>query len=87
MEAGERLGRARRELAALDEQVAWFQEAADDARTRALVGGSELERRESEEAERHLRAVTRSRTDLVDHINRLRRLQEELLDELPELGA
>lgn len=87
MEAGERLGRARRELAALDEQVAWFQEAADDARTRALVGESELERRELDEAERHLRAVTRSRTDLVDHINRLRRLQEELLDELPELGA
>jgi chromosome segregation ATPase len=87
MEAGARLTRAREELAALDEQVAWFAEATDDARTRALVTDAEAEKREAADAERHLHAMNRSRADLADHIDRLRRLQEELLEELPESGA
>ena len=83
IEAGARLARAREELAALDEQVAWFEEAADDARMRALVTESKSDQRELKEAERHSQAIARSREDLVAHIARLRRLQEELLDELP----
>ena len=83
IEAGQRLARAKEELAALDEQVAWFEEAADDARMRALVTESKTDQRELKEAERHSRAILRSREDLVAHIARLRRLQEELLEELP----
>lgn len=87
MEAGQRISRAREELDALDEQIAWFSDAAADARTRALVTDSALERREMAEAERHLQAFTRSRSDLAGQIERLRRLQEELLEELPEPHA
>lgn len=87
IEAGQRLAKAREELRVADEEIAWFESAADDARTQALVSGSEMARRELEEAERHLAAVSRSRADLVAHIDRLRRLQDELLDELPEPGA
>ena len=83
IQAGERLARAREELAALDEQVAWFEEAADDARMRALVTESKADQREHSEAQRHSEAIARSREDLVAHIARLRRLQEELLEELP----
>lgn len=86
IEAGARLARAKDELAALDEQVAWFEEAADEARTRALVTESKTDHRELQEAERHSQAIARSREDLVAHINRLRRLQEELLEELPVPG-
>jgi len=81
--AGERLAAAREELAALDEQVAWFEEATDDARMRALVTESKADQREHSEAERHSLAITRSREDLIAYIARLRRLQEELLEELP----
>lgn len=84
-EAGQRLTRAREELAALDEQVAWFAEAYEDARMRALVTESPADRRELAEVERHTLAINRSRADLVAHIERLRRLQDELLDELPAL--
>lgn len=83
IQAGERLAKAREELAALDEQVVWFEEAADDARTRALVTESTADQREFSEAERHSQAIARSREDLLAHIARLRRLQEELLEELP----
>ena len=83
IQAGERLVRAREELAALDEQVAWFEEATDEARMRALVTESKTDQREYSEAERHWQAITRSREDLIAHIARLRRLQEELLEELP----
>ena len=83
IEAGQRLARAKEELFALDEQVAWFEEAADDARMRALVTESKADQRELKEAERHSQAILRSREDLVAHIARLRRLQEELLEELP----
>lgn len=87
VEAGQRISQAREELAALDEQVTWFADAAADARTRAVVTDSSLERRELEEAERHLAAFTRSRADLADQIVRLRQLQEELLEELPGPGT
>lgn len=87
MEAGERLTRAREELAALDEQVAWFAEATEDARLRALVTESKADVRELSEVERHSIAITRSRADLAAHIERLRRLQDELLEELPLLEA
>lgn len=83
IEAGQRLTKAREELAALDEQIAWFEEATDEARTRALVTESKVDERELTEVERHSQAISRSREDLVSHIARLRRLQEELLEELP----
>ena len=87
VEAGQRLARAREELAALDEQVAWFDEATEDARMRALVTESPADRRELSEVERHTQAITRSRSDLVAHIERLRRLQDQLLEELPAVEA
>lgn len=82
-EVGQKLTRAREELTALQEQIAWFVDAADDARLRALVSESKVDQREYREVERHSRAMARGRSDLQAHIERLRRLQEELLDDLP----
>jgi hypothetical protein len=81
-QVNERLRRAREELAVLEEQVAFFAEAADDARIRALVSETPQADREHVEAQRHADAMARSRADLVAAIAKLERDQDELLDRL-----
>jgi hypothetical protein len=82
LEVNERLRRAREELAVLDEQSAVFNDAADDARIRALVSETPLADKEHREAKKHADAMLRSRASALSTITELERLQGELLDRL-----
>ncbi|HVF74908.1 MAG TPA: hypothetical protein VM938_07650 [Acidimicrobiales bacterium] len=82
LEVNERLRRAREELAVLDEQSAVFNDAADDARIRALVSETPLADKEHREAQKHADAMLRSRAAALATITELERLQGELLDRL-----
>ena len=82
LEVNERLRRARAELAVLDEQSAVFDDAADDARIRALVSETPLADKEHREAQKHADAMLRSRAATLSTIAELERLQGELLDRL-----
>lgn len=77
-----RLKRAREELAVLEEQTTVFDEAADDARIRALVSETPLADREYDEAQKHADAMARARAALLTTIEDLQRSQDELLDRL-----
>ena len=78
----QRLKRARQDLAVTDEQLAVLNDAAEDARLRALVSETPLANKEYQEAQRHADAMQRSRTALVATIAELRQGQDELLDRL-----
>src|SRR3989440_11191171 len=81
-EVAERLKRLRGELAVLDEQLAFFADAADEARLRALVSETPLADREHHDAQKHADAMAHSRADLVKGIQALEKSQDELLDRL-----
>ena len=81
-EVNRRLQQAREELAVLDEQLAVFVEAADEARMRALVSETPLADREHRDAQKHADAMARSRADLVSSIRELERTRDDLLDRL-----
>jgi hypothetical protein len=78
----QRLKRARQDLAVTDEQLTVMNDAAEDARLRALVSETPLANKEYQEAQRHADAMQRSRTALVATIAELRQAQDELLDRL-----
>ena len=77
-----RLKAARQELAVLDEQLAVFNETANETRLRALVSETPLADREHTEAQRHADAMARSRSSILATISELERSQDELLDRL-----
>lgn len=81
-EVAKRLRRARDELAVVDEQLHALDEAADEARVRALVSETPLAAREHGEAQRHADAMRRSREALERSIADMQRTQDELLDRL-----
>ena len=81
-QVGDRLRRARAELAVVEEQLAALAESADDARIRALVSETPIADREHHEAQKHADAMARSRADLVATIADLERTQDDLLDRL-----
>jgi hypothetical protein len=81
-EVGDRLKQLRDELVLTDEQAAHFNEAADDARIRALVSETPLADREHHEAQRHADAYERHRSEVQTSIDQLERKQDELLDRL-----
>lgn len=82
-----RLQRARAELTQVDEQLAFFSDAADEARIKALVSETPLADREHAEAQKHADAMTRSRAALVASIAELERTVDDLLDRLePQHG-
>ena len=81
-EVSERLKRLRAELAVVDEQLAFFADAADEARLRALVSETPLADREHYDAQKHADAMAQSRADVVLAIQALERSQDELLDRL-----
>ena len=81
-EANRRLQRAREELAVLDEQLAFFVEAADEARVRALVSDSPAAGREHREAQKHADAMARSRAATAAGIAELEAAIDELLEHL-----
>jgi chromosome segregation ATPase len=81
-EVSEQLRRLRSELSVAEEQLAHFTDLADDARLRSLVSETPLAEREHRDAQRHAEAMNRHRSELLDGIERLERLQDELLDRL-----
>ncbi len=83
-QAAERLKQLRAELKVVDEQLAFLNEAADEARLRALVSETPLADREHREAQKHAEAMTRHRAQLASAILELERSQDELLDRLVE---
>lgn len=81
-EVAKRLRRAREELAVVDEQLRALDEAADEARVRALVSETPLATREHGEAQRHADAMRRSRDSLGRSIVEMQKTQDDLLDRL-----
>jgi hypothetical protein len=77
-----RLRRARQELREVEEELAFFEEAAEEARIRALVSETPLAVRELEEARRHAEAMERSRRRLLHTISSLEVDQDRLLHRL-----
>lgn len=78
----ERLKRLRAELQVVEEQKAFFDDAADEARLRALVSETPLADREHHDAQKHADAMARHRADLLASIQELERSRDELLDRL-----
>ncbi len=84
----ERLKRLRSELAVTDEQVAFLEDEADEARLRALVAETPLGDIEACDARRHADALARHRDTLAGSIVELEREQDALLDRMAaELSA
>src|SRR5207248_3619909 len=81
-EVSERLKELRAELDVVDEQLAFFTDAADEARLRALVSETPLADREHADAQKHAVAMARHRDDMVKSIVELERAQDDLLDRL-----
>lgn len=64
----------------LDEQLASFVAAAEEARIRSLVAETPLAARELHEAERHLSTMQRARAAAVDELEELERARDGLLE-------
>ena len=77
-----RLQRARAELVAMDEQLRFFVDAADEARIRALVSETPLANREHAEAQKHADAMVRSRAAVAASITELESAVDDLLGRL-----
>ena len=82
MDASERLKKLRAELAVTDEQLAFLEEAAEEARLRALVSETPLADVEAREARRHADALARQRDVLRRAIEALVKEQDALLDRM-----
>ena len=88
VDVSERLKRLRAELAVIDEQAAFLEEEADDARLRAMVAETPLVDVEARDARRHADAIGRHREALVASIAALGQEQDTLLDRMAaELSA
>ena len=88
VDASERLKRLRAELAVTQEQLAFLEEEAEDARLRALVAETPLTDAEARDARRHADTLARHRDALVVSIARLAGEQDALLDQMAaELSA
>ncbi|MGI9623195.1 MAG: hypothetical protein ACR2PK_10195 [Acidimicrobiales bacterium] len=82
VELGGRLKQLRSDLRVAEEQLAHFDEEADDARLRSLVSETAIAEREHRDAARHAEAMRRHRDDLAHEISNLETQQDTLLDEL-----
>ena len=85
-ELTDRLGRLRSDLEVADEQLAHFQQLAEEARVRALVSETAIADREYREAERHATAMKRQRGQLKDEVDRLAIVQDAMLDQFIASG-
>ncbi len=81
-EAAERLRHLRAELAVVDEQLAFLDDAASEARLRAMVSETPMADREHREAQKHADAMGRHRAEVAAEIARLEAQQDDLLDRL-----
>ena len=82
VDVSERLKRLRSELAVTDEQVAFLEDEADEARLRALVAETPIGDIEARDARRHADAVARHRDTLAGSLVELEREQDALLDRM-----
>ena len=82
VDVSDRLKRLRAELAVTQEQLAFLEDEAEEARLRALVAEIPLADVEAREARRHADAMGRHRDVLMTSIAELAREQDELLDRL-----
>ena len=78
----ERIKKLRSELAVDEEQLAFLEDEADDARLRALVSETPLAAHEQREARRHADTLARHRDELRRAIDELLRERDELLDRM-----
>ena len=77
-----RLKELRAELGVVDEQLAFFTDAAEEARLRALVSETPISDREHAEAQKHAAAMARHRDGVAASITELEQTQDDLLDRL-----
>ncbi len=77
-----RLKSLRAELAIIDEQLSHLGENADDQAIRALVSETPGASFEARDAQRHVDAMRKHRTHVVEEIASLERKQDELLDRM-----
>jgi hypothetical protein len=82
VDVSDRVKRLRAELAVTEEQLAFLEEEAEDARLRALVSETPLGEVEARDARRHADALARQRDALAHSIAGLLREQDELLDRM-----
>jgi hypothetical protein len=82
IDVSDRLKRLRAELAVTDEQVAFFEAEADDARLRSLVSETPLADAEAREVRRHADAQGRQREALRRAVRELEAEQDALLDRM-----
>ncbi|HEX6310749.1 MAG TPA: hypothetical protein VF152_03915 [Acidimicrobiia bacterium] len=82
VDVSERLKRLRAELGVTEEQLAFLESEADDARLRALVAETPLGEVEARDARRHADALARHRDALARSIGELVREQDALLDRM-----
>lgn len=78
------LPRLRQRLAMLDEQLAFVQGVADDARTRALVAATPLADRERQAAEDDLRRARVQRDEAAGRVEATLAEQDRLLERMLE---
>jgi len=82
VDVSERLKRLRAELAVTEEQLAFLENEADDARLRALVAETPLGDVEARDSRRHADALGRHRDALMRSVAELVREQDALLDRM-----
>ena len=88
VDVSERLKRLRAELAVTEEQAAFLDGEAEEARLRALMSETPLSDAEARDARQHADTMARSRDSLVLQIGQLKQEQDELLDRMAaELSA
>ena len=87
IDVSDRLKRLRTDLAVAEEQCAFFEAEAEDARLRALVSETPLADAEAHEVRRHADAQGRNRDSLRRSIAELQREQDALLDRMAETLA
>lgn len=84
---GDDLRAAKSEVAMLDEQVAHFADAAEDARLRAMVSETPLADKEHREASKTVSNLTKDRQKWSERVASLEVQQDELLDQLMGLNT
>ena len=77
-----RLKELRADLQVAEEQLAHFDDIADDARIRAMVSETPLSDQDHREAEKHAEAMRRHREGLRADIAKLEATQDDLLDQM-----
>jgi hypothetical protein len=82
IDVSDRLKRLRAELAVTDEQCAFIEAEADDARLRSLVSETPLADAEARDVQRHADAHARQRDALRRAVRELEAEQDALLDRM-----